>query len=121
MAGWYGVDVASLHGVDMASLYGVDVTGRGPVGWCGVDVAGPTTLTPCKNVSGPAQVMPMSEALRLPSPSISSCEMMGCGREASGRGGCPDGESRLFFTSPVRSLMAWSRPDCPEATGYKPS
>ena len=48
--------------------YGVDVTGRGPVGWCGVDVtcwcgvdaAGPTTLTPCKNVSEPVQVMPSS-------------------------------------------------------------
>ena len=71
MAGWYGVDVASLHGADMAGLYCVDVAGRGPVGWCGVDVAGPTTLTPCKNVPGPAQVMPMSEALRFPSPSIS--------------------------------------------------
>ena len=47
--------------------------------------------------------------LRLPSPSIRSWEMMGCGREASSRGGCPDGESRFLFTSPVRSLMAWSR------------
>ena len=105
------VDVVSLHGVDMAGLYGIDVAGagRGPVGWCGVDVAGQTTLTPYKNVSGPAHVMPISEALILPSPSISSWEMMGCGREASGRGRCPDGESRLFFTSPVRSLMAWSR------------
>ena len=113
MAGWYVVDVASRGpvgwcGVDVTGWYDVDVAGRGPVGWCGVDVAGPTTLTPCKNVSGPAQVMPMSEALRLPSPSIGSWEM-GCGREASGRGGCPDGESRLLFTSPVRSLMAWSR------------
>ena len=46
VAGLYGVDVAGLYGVDVAGLYGVDMAGRGPVGWCGVDMASPTTLTP---------------------------------------------------------------------------
>ena len=94
---WYGVGVAGLYGVDVAGLYGVDVASQCPVGWCGVDVDGPTTLTLCTNVSGPAQVMPMSDALRLPSPSISSWEMMGCVWEASGRRGCPAGESRVVL------------------------
>ena len=111
---WYGVDVAGRGpvgwcGVDVTGWYGVDVAGRGPVGWCGVDVAGPTTLIPCKNVSEPAQVMPMSVALRFPSLSIRSWGMMGCGREASGCGRRPDGGSRLLFTSLVRSHMARSR------------
>ena len=91
----------------LTGWYGVDVDGRGSIG--SPAASGPTTFTPCKNVSEPSQVIPMSVALRLPSLSMRSCRMMECGLKASCWGRCSTGRSTLFFTSPVRSPMARSR------------
>ena len=98
----HGGSVGDCLGVDM--LHGVDVAGHGPIG-CSA-TSGPTTLTPCMNVSEPAQVIPIYVALRFPSLSVRSGRMMGCGWKASGCGRPPDDGSRLLFTSPVKSHMA---------------
>ena len=92
------VDVFSMPW-SLVGWYGVDITDPIPDGRGGL---GPTTRTPWRSVSFPAQVIPMSAARRLPSSSSTSVQMTGCGRV--GAGGEP-----YSFTMAERSARALSR------------
>ena len=88
--------------------YGVDITGSCPLGR---EYFGPTTRTPCKNVSLSSQVIRMSAARKFPSASSTSACIAGWGL-AVGVGGpyccVAAGDEPYSFTIVVRSARALS-------------
>ena len=87
----------------------MDITGSCPVGR---ENFGPTTRTPCRNVSLSSHVMPMSAARRFLSASTTSACIAGRGLEVGVDGpyGCvAGGDEPYSLTIAVRSARALSR------------
>ena len=104
--------VSGVDGVGDCAIVDIFSRSWSRVGWYGVDIAGPipaghggpgpTTRTPWRKVSLPAQVIPMSATRKLPSSSNTSVRMTGWGRMVAG------GEP-YSFTMAERSAGALSR------------